>query len=163
MEKTKQNDRCIYINENTKIETLKKEFNEKYPYLHLRIGVYELVTRKIKKGFFFKKEEKKWQIFRSLDDDSKTLAEVRIAGSGGEISISGNKHVEVFIKEFDTLFGLVAKVACIEKDDSVVHLSSIGRTFSQTNKYCEAHNCLKRRYFELSKYLTNKSYIERHF
>lgn len=42
--------------------------------------------------------------------EDKTLASVRRADSGGDISISSNKKIKSLEKEFDTVFGLYAQV-----------------------------------------------------
>jgi len=47
---------------------------------------------------------------RARIDDQRTLASVRRADSGGDISISGNKKIKSLEKEFDTVFGRYAQV-----------------------------------------------------
>ena len=88
----------ISVTGNKKIETLCKEFNKKFPYLQLCI-FYSYAREQVAKG-------------ESITpiDRSKTLASVRRADSGGDISISGNKKIKSLEKEFDTVFGLYAQL-----------------------------------------------------
>ena len=73
----------LSVSGNKKIITLQKEFNKKFPYLRLGI-FYSYVRQQVAKG------ERISQI-----DGEKTLASVRRADSGGDISISGNKRIGV--------------------------------------------------------------------
>lgn len=88
----------LSVNGNKKIATLQKEFNKRFPYL--RLGLYYSYMRK---------EPVKTQL-----PGDKTLASVRRADSGGDISISGNKKIKSVEKEFDTVFGLYAQVCYID-------------------------------------------------
>lgn len=69
----------ISVTGNKKIGTLMKEFNKKFPYLRLGI-FYSYAREQVAKG----------ETIFNIDTD-KTLASVRRADSGGDISISGNK------------------------------------------------------------------------
>lgn len=88
----------LSVSGNKKIATLQKEFNKRFPYL--RLGLYYSYMRK---------EPVKTQL-----PGDKTLASVRRADSGGDISISGNKKIKSVEKEFDTVFGLYAQVCYTE-------------------------------------------------
>lgn len=78
-------------------------------------------------------------------DGSKTLASVRRADSGGDISISGNKKIKSLEKEFDTVFGLYCQVCYTKADGSSYYTSgsSDEMTLSAFNKQCEANGCKK--------------------
>ena len=80
----------ISVTGNKKLDTLRKEFNKKFPCLQLGI-FYSYARQQVAKG------ESITQI-----DGTKTLASVRRADSGGDISISGNKKIKTLEKEFDT-------------------------------------------------------------
>ena len=62
--------------------TLQKEFNKKFPYLRLGI-FYSYAREQVAKG----------ESITPISGD-KTLASVRRADSGGDISISGNKKIK---------------------------------------------------------------------
>ena len=123
----------ISVNGNKKIDTLMKEFNKKFPYL--RLGIYYSYARnQVAKG-------------ESITpiDGSKTLASVRRADSGGDISISGNKKIKSLEKEFDTVFGLYCQVCYTEADGQRYYTSGSAdeMTLSAFNKKCEANGCKK--------------------
>ena len=123
----------ISVNGNKKIDTLRKEFNKKFPYL--RLGIYYSYARnQVAKG-------------ESITpiDGSKTLASVRRADSGGDISISGNKKIKSLEKEFDTVFGLYCQVCYTAADGHRYYTSgsSDEMTLSAFNKKCEANGCKK--------------------
>ena len=90
----------LSVSGNKKIDTLRKEFNKVFPYL--RLGLY----------YSYMRNEKS----KTPLDGNKTLASVRRADSGGNISISGNKKIKTLEKEFDTVFGLYAQVCFTEAD-----------------------------------------------
>ena len=94
----------ISVTGNKKIDTLRKEFNKKFPYLRLGI-FYSYARQQVAKG----------EAITPIDG-SKTLASVRRADSGGDISISGNKKIKSLEKEFDTVFGLYCQVCYTEGD-----------------------------------------------
>lgn len=123
----------ISVNGNKKIDTLRKEFNKKFPYLHLGI-FYSYARNQVAKG------ERITPI-----DGSKTLASVRRADSGGDISISGNKKIKSLEKEFDTVFGLYCQVCYTTADGHGYYTSgsSDEMTLSAFNKKCEANGCKK--------------------
>ena len=92
----------ITVTGQKKVGTLMIEFNEKFPYMGLR-----LYRPEAKNADSFTK-------FRIPQD--KTLASVRAENaSGGTISIYGNKKIKNLEKEFDTVFGLYAQVCYCPK------------------------------------------------
>lgn len=123
----------LSVTGNKKIDTLRKEFNKKFPYLRLGI-FYSYAREQVKKG-------------ESITpiDGSKTLASVRRADSGGDISISGNKKVSSLEKEFDTVFGLYCQVCYTSANGSRYYTSGSmdSLTLSACNKQCEADGCKK--------------------
>lgn len=123
----------ISVSGNKKIGTLMKEFNKQFPYLRLKI-CYSYARQAVAKG----------ESISGIDVD-KTLASVRRADSGGDISISGNKKIKSLEKEFDTVFGLYAQVCYTEKDGHRYYTSGAAdeMTLSSFNKKCEADGCKK--------------------
>lgn len=123
----------ISVTGNKKIVTLMKEFNKQFPYL--RIGIFYSYARQ---------EVAKGGTIYNIDTD-KTLASVRRADSGGNISISGNKKIKSLEKEFDTVFGLYAQVCYTTKDGHRYYTSGSTdeMTLAAFNKKCEAEGCKK--------------------
>lgn len=123
----------LSVTGNKKIGTLMKEFNKHFPFLRLKI-CYSYARQAVAKG----------ESISGIDVD-KTLASVRRADSGGDISISGNKKIKSLEKEFDTVFGLYAQVCYTEKDGSRYYTSGSAdeMTLSAFNKKCEADGCKK--------------------
>lgn len=123
----------LSVTGNKKIGTLMKEFNKQFPYLRLKI-CYSYVRQAVAKG----------ESISGIDPD-KTLASVRRADSGGDISISGNKKIKSLEKEFDTVFGLYVQVCYTEKDGHRYYTSGSAdeMTLSAFNKKCEADGCQK--------------------
>ena len=123
----------ISVTGNKKIDTLCKEFNKKFPYLRLGI-FYSYARQQVAKG-------------ESITpiDGSKTLASVRRADSGGDISISGNKKIKSLEKEFDTVFGLYCQVCFTEGDGHRYYTSGSNdeKTLSAFNTECEKNGCKK--------------------
>ena len=123
----------ISVTGNKKIGTLMKEFNKQFPYL--RLGVfYSYARQQVAKG----------ETIFNIDVD-KTLASVRRADSGGDISISGNKKIKTLEKEFDNVFGLYAQVCYTTKDGGRYYTSGAldEMTLSAFNKWCETNGCVK--------------------
>lgn len=122
----------ISVSGNKKIGTLQKEFNKKFPYLQLCL-FYSYMRNEVSKS--------------QLSED-KTLASVRRADSGGDISISGNKKIKSLEKEFDTVFGLYAQVCYYTADGHGYYTSgsSDEKTLSAFNAECEKRGCLKGKY-----------------
>lgn len=123
----------LSVTGNKKIGTLMKEFNKHFPYLRLKI-CYSYARQAVAKG----------ESISGIDVE-KTLASVRRADSGGDISISGNKKIKSLEKEFDTIFGLYAQVCYTEKDGHRYYTSGATdeMTLSAFNKKCEADGCKK--------------------
>ena len=123
----------ISVTGNKKIETLRKEFNKKFPYL--RLGIYYSYARE---------QVKKGETITAIPGD-KTLASVRRADSGGTISISGNKKIKSLEKEFDTVFGLYCQVCYTEGDGDRYYTSGSTdeKTLASFNAECEANGCKK--------------------
>ena len=110
-----------------------KEFNKKFPYLRLKI-CYSYARQAVAKG----------ETIHGIDVD-KTLASVRRADSGGDISISGNKKIKSLEKEFDTVFGLYCQVCYTEKDGHRYYTSGVNddKTLAAFNAECEKNGCKK--------------------
>ena len=122
----------ISVTGNKKIDTLRKEFNKRFPYL--RLGLYYSYMRN---------ESSKTPL-----SGDKTLASVRRADSGGEISIAGNKKIKTLEKEFDTVFGLYAQVCYTDADGSRYYTGSSNdeKTLAAFNAECEKNGCKKGEY-----------------
>lgn len=123
----------LSVTGNKKIETLQKEFNKKFPYLTLGL-FYSYARQQVAKG------EKIHQI-----EGNKTLASVRRADSGGDISISGNKKIKSLEKEFDTVFGLYCQVCYTTKEGNSYYTigTSDEKTLSAFNEECMKNGCKK--------------------
>ena len=123
----------ISVTGNKKIDTLRKEFNKKFPYL--RLGIYYSYARE---------QVKKGESITAIPGD-KTLASVRRADSGGDISISGNKKIKSLEKEFDTVFGLYCQICYTEGDGSRYYTSGSTdeKTLAAFNAECEKNKCKK--------------------
>ena len=113
--------------------TLRKEFNKKFPYLHLTIA-YSYARKDVTAG---------GTIYNIPGD--KTIAQVRRVDSGGTISISGNKKVKTLEKEFDTVFGLYCQVCYTRPDGQGVYTGEVSdeKTLSALNAECEKNGCKK--------------------
>lgn len=123
----------ISVSGNKKIGTLQKEFNKKFPYL--RLGIYYSYARQ---------QVAKGETITQIDCD-KTLASVRRADTGGDISISGNKKIKSLEKEFDTVFGLYAQVCYTTAEGKRYYTSGStdDMTLSAFNAECEKNGCKK--------------------
>ena len=123
----------LAVSGNKKIGTLMKEFNKQFPYLRLKI-CYSYVRQAVAKG----------ESISGIDVD-KTLASVRRADSGGDISISGNKKIKSLEKEFDTVFGLYVQVCYTDADGHRYYTSgsSDEKTLASFNSECEKNGCKK--------------------
>ena len=123
----------ISVTGNKKLDTLRKEFNKKFPCLQLGI-FYSYARQQVAKG------ESITQI-----DGTKTLASVRRADSGGDISISGNKKIKTLEKEFDTVFGLYCQVCYYSPEGRGYYTSGTTdeMTLSAFNEQCEKRGCPK--------------------
>ncbi len=123
----------ISVNGNKKIGTLMKEFNKQFPYIRLGI-FYSYARQSVAKG----------EAITNIDVE-KTLASVRRADSGGDISISGNKKIKTLEQEFDKVFGLYAQVCYTAKDGHRYYTrpSQDDKTLSAFNAECEKNGCKK--------------------
>ena len=123
----------ISVSGNKKIGTLQKEFNKKFPYI--RLGIYYSYARQ---------QVAKGETITQIEGD-KTLASVRRADSGGDISISGNKKIKSLEKEFDTVFGLYAQVCYTTAEGKRYYTSGStdDMTLSAFNAECEKNGCKK--------------------
>lgn len=123
----------ISVTGNKKLDTLRKEFNKKFPCLQLGI-FYSYARQQVAKG------ESITQI-----DGTKTLASVRRADSGGDISISGNKKIKTLEKEFDTVFGLYCQVCYYSPEGRGYYTNSTTdeMTLAAFNEQCEKRGCPK--------------------
>lgn len=123
----------ISVTGNKKIGTLQKEFNKKFPFIRLGI-FYSYAREQVKKG----------EAITCIPED-KTIASVRRADSGGDISISGNKKVKSIEKEFDTVFGLYAQICYTDSEGHRYYTSGSQdeMTLSALNAECEKRGCKK--------------------
>ena len=123
----------ISVTGNKKIGTLMKEFNKKFPYLRLGI-FYSYARQQVAKG----------ESITHIDVD-KTLASVRRADSGGDISISGNKKIKSLEKEFDTVFGLYCQFCYTTGEGKRYYTSGSDdeKTLAAFNTECEKNGCKK--------------------
>ena len=126
----------LSVTGNKKIGTLQKEFNKRFPYLQLGL-FYSYSRQQVKKG----------ESISQIPED-KTLASVRRADSGGDISISGNKKIKTLEKEFDTVFGLYCQVCYYDKEGRGYYTSGANdeKTLSAFNAECEKNGCKKGKY-----------------
>ena len=102
---------------------------------NLRLGIfYSYARQQVAKG----------ESITHIDVD-KTLASVRRADSGGDISISGNKKIKSLEKEFDTVFGLYCQVCYTTGDGHRYYTSGSNdeKTLSSFNAECEKNGCKK--------------------
>ena len=121
----------LSMNGRKKIETLQKEFTQKFPYLTL---------------VFLDKEK------RAIDI-SKSLSEVRQT-KGEDISIIASLKVNTLEKRFLANFGLVVEVA-FQKSDKVVYTKdNVDKTLNELNKWCEENGCQP---FEFKKSFTGNT------
>lgn len=123
----------LKVTGNKKIGTLQKEFNKKFPYLQLCI-FYSYARQQVARG------ERITQI-----PADKTLASVRRADSGGDISINGNKRIGTLENEFDTVFGLYCQVCYTAADGKGYYTNNVSdtKTLSAFNAECEKAGCKK--------------------
>ncbi len=126
----------LSVTGNKKIDTLKKEFNKKFPCLQLAIA-YSYGRDAVKKG----------ETLTQIPGD-KTIASVRRADSGGTISISGNKKIKTLEKEFDTVFGLYCQVCYYSPDGHGYYTSGATdeKTLAAFNAECEQRGCPKHKW-----------------
>ncbi len=116
-----------------KIKTLKKQFNEHFPYLRLKILSSDM-AEKARKG----------ETIYGLDIE-KTLSEVREKTGSGKISFTGRKNVKTIEKEFEKIFGLYAQICYTESDGKRYYTSGSddSKTLTVLNREKEAAGCKK--------------------
>lgn len=124
----------ISVTGNKKVGTLRKEFNKKFPYLNLLV-CYSYSREMVKKG----------DSLGGRIPDDRTLASVRRADSGGDISISGNKKIKSLEKEFDTVFGLYCQICYTSEAGNRYYTSGSQdeKTLASFNAECEKSGCKK--------------------
>jgi hypothetical protein len=93
--------RELSMNGNTKLKTIKQEFNDRFPYI--RLSIYAQTDR-----------ENATKV--PLNGD-KTIAEVRTVKSSEPAIIRGGQKVRNLEKMIDEVFGLYCQVAYTDKDD----------------------------------------------
>lgn len=123
----------ISVTGQKKIETLCKEFNEKFPYLCLCV---------------FPMNE--WNTIASAGelhtiDYSLTIAQIRSQGATGSITITGNKLVKTLEQEFRDVVGLNAQVGYTESNGSTRYTGQANDSLTLTalNKKCQETGCKK--------------------
>lgn len=121
----------LSMNGKKKIETLQKEFTQKFAYLTL---------------VFLDKE-------RRAIDISKSLSEVRQA-KGDDISIIASLKVNTLEKRFLENFGLIVEVAYQKSDKVVYTKDNVDKTLNELNKWCEQNDCQP---FEFKKSFTGNT------
>lgn len=121
----------LSMNGKKKIETLQKEFTQKFPYLTL---------------VFLDKEK------RAIDI-SKSLSEVRQA-KGDDISIIASLKVNTLEKRFLENFGLHVEVAYQKSNKVVYTKDNVDKTLNELNKWCEENDCQP---FEFKKSFTGNT------
>jgi len=98
-------------------------------------------------GIFYsyaREQVRKGESITNIPED-KTLASVRRADSGGEISISGNKKIKSLEAEFDKVFGLYAQVCYTNAEGHRYYTSGSTdeMTLAAFNALCEKNGCKK--------------------
>jgi hypothetical protein len=116
-----------------KLKTLKKEFNEHFPYLSIHFHSSEMALR-----------AKKGEGISSLDIE-KTLSEVREKTGSGSISFSGRKKVKTIEQEFNEIFRLYVQICYTDSKGSRYYTSGSGdeKTLTELNREKEAAGCKK--------------------
>lgn len=123
----------ITISSRRRIDSICKEFNEKFPYLRL--------------GVFAGEDREKVEKNKNIEpvDGTKTIAAVRGEGTNGVISVSGNKKVKNLEAEFADSFGLFCQVCYTDADGDRYYTghSNDEKTLAALNEECEKSGCMK--------------------
>lgn len=116
-----------------KLKTLKKEFNEHFPFLRLSIHSSKM-SLKAKKG----------ETIYSLDIE-KTLTEVREKTGSGSISFSGRKKVKTIEQEFNEIFGLYVQICYTDSKGNRYYTTGADdeKSLTELNRDKEAIGCKK--------------------
>lgn len=122
----------ITVSGQKKLETLKKEFNDKFPFIRLSIYAKEMMDKSSKTPL----------------DSSLTIAQARVQDATKaevEISIHGRKLVKNLETEFLENYGLYAQVCYTTNDGSRYYTSGSDddMTLASFNKKCDADGCKK--------------------
>jgi hypothetical protein len=125
--------REVSTNGRKKLATLKKEFNENFPYLRLNIHSSEM-AEKAKRG------ETIYQL-----DIEQTLSQVREKKGSGEISFTGSKNVKTIEQEFERIFGLYVQICYTSKEGNRYYTSGSedSKSLTALNREKEAAGCKK--------------------
>ncbi len=118
----------LSMNGKKKIETIQKEFSNKFPFLTL----------------IFLNEK------RESIDVSKTLSEIR-KSKGDDISIIASLKVNNLEKKFLKNYGLIVEVAYQKEGEVVMTQPDEEKTLNELNNWCELNGCSKIRYQGTSK------------
>lgn len=118
----------LSMNGKKKIETIQKEFSNKFPFLTL----------------IFLNEK------RESIDVSKTLSEIR-KSKGDDISIIASLKVNNLEKKFLKNYGLIVEVAYQKEGQVVMTEPNEEKTLNELNNWCEKNGCTKIRYQGTSK------------
>ena len=116
-----------------KLKTLKKEFNEHFPYLRINLHSSKM-AEKAAKG----------ESISGLDIEN-TLSQVREKVGNGQISFSGRKKVKTIEQEFMDIFGLYVQICYTDSSDNRYYTtgSDDEKTLTELNKEKEAKGCKK--------------------
>ncbi|PIQ16438.1 MAG: hypothetical protein COW67_02975 [Flavobacteriales bacterium CG18_big_fil_WC_8_21_14_2_50_32_9] len=91
--------RELTMNGNAKLKTIKKEFNNRFPYI--RLSIYDL--------------SEKGKSTKTPLDAEKTISEVRTVKSSDSVTIRGGQKVSNLEKMMEKTFGLYCQVAYTTK------------------------------------------------
>lgn len=116
-----------------KLKTLKKEFNEHFPYLRITFQSSDMAL-KAKKG----------EGISQLEIE-KTLSEVREKTGDGKISLTGRKKVKTIEQEFIEIFGLHVQIGYTGQNGERIYTfgNEDQQTLSELNRNKEAAGCKK--------------------
>ena len=111
-----------------KIKTLKKQFNDNFPYLKINI-LSSKMAAKAAKG----------ETIYALDIE-KTLSEVREKTGSGKISFTGRKKVKTIEKEFYEIFGLYVQIGFTSSEGKWYYTNGLNdsKTLTVLNREKEA-------------------------
>lgn len=99
--------RELSMNGNTKLKTIKQEFNDRFPFI--RLSIYD--------------QSERVKDTKTPLNGEKTIAEVRTVKSSDPAVIRGGQKVKNLEKMIDQIFGLYCQVAYTDKDDKRAYTS----------------------------------------